>query len=157
MTPVAPSAGPQILASGAPRRMSHQGRRVETPGSAHLRSRAPTRAREGRRTPRRQGPRTTRGPDPLRAGGGPARLPESAEREAAAPKLPAAGPRRSPKEAEAEAAVAARLLVSPLPSDWTVRGSCRGAAPVGLRLRLPPLRLPLCFLLLRRRRRSSSH
>ncbi|XP_039075638.1 serine/arginine repetitive matrix protein 1-like [Hyaena hyaena] len=38
---------------------------------------------------------------------------------------------------------AARLLLRPLPSDWTVPGSCRGAAPVRLRLRLSPLRLPL--------------
>lgn len=71
-------------------------------------------------------------------------LPESAPRGAAGPQLPGSkaqawsAERRSPQQRR-------RLLLASLPSHCTVRGRSRGTAPVRLRLRLSPLRLPPSF------------
>lgn len=109
----------------------------ETPLPAAFRSRAPARAgRLG--APVTPDPRTTRALTRF-AGGRLAGLPGLAARGPVALKLRLQVPDAAQAGPEA-AAAAARPRVAPLPSDWTVRGSRRGAAPVGLRPRLsaPP-------------------
>ncbi|XP_021099630.1 uncharacterized protein LOC110345680 [Heterocephalus glaber] len=89
-------------------------------------------------------------------------LPEPAPRGVAGPQLPGSKAQEWTEE-RTSLQLQQRLLLAPHPSHWTERGSSRGAAPVRLRLRLSPLRLPpsflllLLLLLLHHRLRSSSN